>query len=305
MRPILITSIIVLALSQPLYAATSSHALAPAKASQQVHVTGDAQTLAARVSWQALALGREVYRDLLRAQHAAGQHNEIDTRLALHDASRILDSFYEPGPSRALHRQMDIIREDLSKEGIKPHVGLWLPLEVELNEALLVAPPEHQARARTALQEGRAAAAEGDRDTAMKRLDVLEQVLNYRWGLLPLNKIRGDVHSAEMALDPEPPYWKGIDEAMQSALAAVQWVTTTDATGWFSAYEEVVHARLELPEHPQLAKAALDRAGKDLDGLKDASALAQKAQELAAQSQPEGKAVESLLQDLRAGINPD
>jgi hypothetical protein len=199
---------------------------------------------------------------------------------------------------------MDIIRADLSNEGMKPQTGLWLPLEAELNEALLLAPPEHRARARMAVKEGHAAAAKGDRDTAKARLNTLEEVLDYRWGLLPLNKIRGDVHSAEMALDPEPPYWKGINEAMQSALAAVRWVTTTDATGWLSAYEEAVHARLELPEHPAHAKAALNRAGKDLDGIKDASALARKARELAAQPQPEAKAVESLLQDLRAGISP-
>ena len=304
MRPILISSAIVLALSQPLYAATSTPSPASALDSQQVQNTSNAQTLAARVSWQALAQGREVYRDLLRARHAAARHNAIDTRLALHDASRILDSFYEPATSRALRRQMEIIREDLASEGMKPQAGLWLPLEAELNEALLLAPPEHHAEARTALLEGQAAAAKGDRNTAEQRLNLLEEVLDYRWGLLPLNKIRGDVHSAEMALDPEPPYWKGIDEAMQSALAAVKWVTTTDATGWFSAYEEVVHARLELPEQPLLAKAALDRAGQDLDGLKDATTLARKAHKLAAQPQPEGKAVESLLQDLRAGINP-
>ena len=81
----------------------------------------------------------------------------------------------------------------------------------------------------------------------------------------------------------------------------MQWVTTTDAKGWFTAYEEAVHARLELPDHPQLAKAALRRAGKDLNGLKDGVVLARKAHELSAQSHPEGKAVESLLQDLRAG----
>jgi hypothetical protein len=111
--------------------------------------------------------------------------------LALHDASRILDSFYEPGVSNALHRQMDIIREDLANEGMKPRAGLWLPLEAEPHEALLLAPPEHRARAGKALQEGHAAALKGDHNTAREWLNLLEAVLNYRWGLLPLNRIRG------------------------------------------------------------------------------------------------------------------
>ena len=302
MRPIILTTAIVLALSQPLYALASSSGIAPAKVSQQVGNVAEMQAPATMGSWQALALGREVYRDLLQARRAASHHDEIDTRLALRDASRILDSFYEPAASRALHEQMGIIREDLSHEGIKLRAGLWLPLEAELNEASLLAPPEHLAKARTALQEGRVAAAKGDRDTARERLEVMEDILGNRWGLLPLNSIRGDVHSAEMALDPEPPFWQGIDEAMQSALAAVQWVTTTNARGWFSAYEEAAHARLELPQHPGLARAALDRAGKDLDGLKNAKTLARKAHRLAAQPQPERTAIESLLQDLRAGI---
>jgi len=310
MRPILLTSIIALLLSQPLSALASSKPADPAKeAHPAAAVTAAAaadteQALAAQDAWQALALGREVYKDLLRARRAAAKHNEIDTRMALHDASRILDSFYEPAVVRALRQQVGIIREDLAREGMKPEAGLWLPLEAELSDVLLAAPPQHQKRAMNAAQEGHSAAARGDRDTAKARLNVLEEVLDYRWGLLPLDRIRGDVHSAELSMDPRPPYWKGIEVAVQSALDAVQWVTTTDATGWFSAYEETVHARLELPEHPKLAKAALARAGKDLDGLKNATALAGKAHTLAAQPQPELKAVESLLKDLRAGINP-
>ena len=308
MRQILIASAIALALNQPLYAIASSSPGIPVKDGQQTGLIKEAErggeTLGVGNAWQALAQGRQVYRDLLRAQRAAADHNEMYTRMALYDASQVLDTFDEPGAARALRQQLGIIREDLVSEGMKPHAGLWLPLEAELDEALVTALTDHQQRAKAAVREGLSLTAKGDRSSALQRLNLLEAVLDYRWGLLPLNRIRADVHSAEMALDPDPPYWKGINESVQSALDAVQWVTTTDATGWFSAYDEVVHARQQLPEQPQLARANLERAGKDLDGLKDATALAKQAHRLATQSQPTGKAVDSLLSDLRAGIAP-
>jgi hypothetical protein len=295
MRPTLALSILALAAMQPLFAATPATTLST-ETSLQIPAAG--------VSWQAVALGREVYKDLLRTQMEAADHNEIDTRMALHDASRILDSLYEPAMARALRQQVAIIRQELAREGMKPEPGLWLPIEAELNTVMLAAPPEHQERAKTALAAGRAAAARGDRNSAREQLKVLEEMLDYRWGLLPLNRIRGDVHSAELALDPDPPDWKGVDEAMQSALDAVRWVTTADATGWFSAYEEAVHASLLLPENPQLARFALERVGKDLDGLQDATPLAQQAHKLAVQKWPDSDAVKSLLQELRSGITP-
>jgi len=254
------------------------------------------------VSRQALAQGREVYKDLRRALRAAGRRDEIDTRLALNDASRVLDTFYEPAAARALRRQTAIIRQDLADEGPEPEPGLWLPLEAELDQALIEAPAEHRARAKKAAQEGRAAAAKGDRKAARQRLEVLEDELDYRWGLLPLSKIRGDVHSAEMALNPDPPYWRGIEEAMTSALQAVHWVTTTEAAGWLSAYEAAVNARYLLPGNAAGARSALQRTAANLDRIQNAALLAKEAHKLASEAHPKLESVEALIRGLRAGL---
>jgi hypothetical protein len=254
------------------------------------------------VSRQSLAQGREVYKDLQRALLAAGRRDEIDTRLALNDANRVLNTFYEPAAAQALRQQSAIIRQDLTKEGARPELGLWLPLEAELDHALIEAPVEHRTRAKQAVQEGSAAAAKGARKGARQQLETLEDILDYRWGLLPLSKIRGDVHSAEMALSPPPPYWHGIEEAMTSALEAVRWVTTTDATGWLSAYEAAVNARYLLPGNAAGARSALQRASANLDGLPNTALLTKEAHKLADQAQPKLESVEALIRDLRAGL---
>jgi hypothetical protein len=211
-------------------------------------------------------------------------------------------SLYEPAAARALRQQTAIIREDLTKEGAKPEPGLWLPLEAELDQALIEAPAEHRARARRAVQAGHSAAAKDDRKAARQQLEVLEEELDYRWGLLPLSKLRGDVHSAEMALSPDPPDWQGIGEAMSSALEALRWLTTADAAGWLSAYEAAVDARYMLPQHAEGARSALQRAATDLDGLGNAAILAKEAHKLANQTQPDLESVEALIRGLRAGL---
>ncbi|MCW8800590.1 MAG: YfdX family protein, partial [Desulfobacter sp.] len=238
------------------------------------------------ISRQALAMGREVYNDLLQLQKSAERRDEINTRLVLHDASRTLDSFYEPAAARALHQQAAIIHHDLEKDGGKPEPGLWLPLEAELDGISITTPAEYIQHAKQAVTEGHAAVVKGDRSTAKQRLSVLEDVLDYRWGLLPLNKIRGDIHSAELALNPDPPYWKGVAEAAKSALASVRWVTTTDASGWLSAYEEAVNARFALPGSPQRARSALEKAADNLSSLPGAGLLAEKAHKLADEQTP-------------------
>ncbi|MCG6862566.1 MAG: YfdX family protein [Chromatiaceae bacterium] len=313
MHRTLLASALALAAVQPLAAAPPyqdlpSKDLPPVGAAQVSQVAAGGETITdvqaplGQVSSQALAQGREIYKDLQRALGAAGSRDEIDTRLALNDASRVLDAFYEPAAAQALRRQTAIIRQDLTKEGAKPEPGLWLPLEAELDHALIQAPAEHRARAKQAVQEGRAAAAKGNRKVARQQLEVLEDELDYRWGLLPLSKIRGDVHSAEMALNPDPPYWQGIEEAMTSALQAVRWVTTTEATGWLSAYEATVNARYLLPGDAGRARSALQQAAVNLDGLPNAGLLAKEAHKLAGEVHPELESVEALIRGLRAGL---
>jgi hypothetical protein len=312
MRRILLASAIALATVQPLAAAPYQDLptkdlppLGAADASQVVaggEIIDEAQAPLGQVSSAALAQGREVYRDLRRVSRAAARHDEIDTKLALNDASRVMDTFYEPAAARALRQQTAIIRDDLAEEGAAPEPGLWLPLEAELDRALIGVPAEHRVRAKKAVQEGRTAAAKGDRKGAGEQLQVLEEELDYHWGLLPVSKIRGDLHSAEMALNPNPPYWKGIEEAMTSALSTVRWVTTSEASGWLSAYEDAVSARNLLPGNAAAARSALQRVAANLKGLTGAASLAKKAQKLAGEAQPAPDSVEVLLRSLRAGL---
>ena len=312
MRRILLASAIALAASQPLAAAPykdlPTKDLPPLGTAEASHVVAGGETIdevkapVSQVSSAALAQGREVYRDLRRVSRAAARHDEIDTKLALNDASRVLDNFYEPAAARALRQQTAIIREDLADEGATPEPGLWLPLEAELDKALIEVPAEHRAQAKKAVQAGRAAAAKGDRKGVRQHLEVLEKELDYRWGLLPVSKIRGDLHSAEMALSPNPPYWKGIEEAMTSALSAVRWVTTSEAGGWLSAYEDAMSARNLLPGNAAAARSALQRVAVNLKGLTEAGPLAKKAQELASETKPAPDSVEALMRSLRAGL---
>jgi hypothetical protein len=309
MRRSLLATALVLAAVQPLAAAPAYRNPPPEDAVQATRVTAGSETVTqveaplGRVSRRVLAQGREVYKDLQRARRAAGRRDEVETRLALNAASRVLDAFYEPAAARALRRQTAIIRQDLTAEGAEPKPGLWLPLEAELDQALIAAPSEHRARAEQAAQQGRAAAAAGDREGARQHLAMLEDELDYRWGLLPLSKIRGDVHAAEMALNPDPPFWQGIEEAMRSALEAVRWVTAAEATGWLSAYEAAVDARYRLPGDAAGARSALRRAAADLDGLPNATLLAKEAHRLAGQSQPSLASAEALIRGLRAGLS--
>lgn len=255
------------------------------------------------VSGYALALGREVAKDLLEGQQAAARRDSIDTRLALNDARRVLDDFDEPAATRALRQQTAIVRQDLAKEGTTFQPGLWLPLEAELDDALVAAPAEHRAEAHKAIAEGRAAAARGDRDTATGQLAVLEDVLDYRWGLLPLRAVRGDLHAAQIALGAAgEPYWQGVDEALKSALAAIRWITVAHADGWLSAYDKAVNARFLLSIDPQRASAALERVAENLDGLPGATELAAQAHELVARQHPDVKSVDALVASLRAGL---
>lgn len=308
-RTLLVTAIFLAASTiEPLSAAPSPDETRPeagvlqAPSGPGAELVTSARAPVAGVSHRALALGREVYSDLVRLQDAARRRDEIDTRLALNDASRVLGSFYDSDATRALQQQAAIIRRDLAREGAEPGPGLWLPLKAELDHAEILAPAEDVQRAKQAVAEGRAAAAEGDRGKAGQRLRALEDVLDYRWALLPLGQIRGDIRSAEMALSPEPPYWKGIAEAAGSALAAVRWVTTTDASGWLSAYDDAVDARLALPEDPAQARVHLRQAAENLQSLAGAGGLAQEARRLADQPTPDVDGVDALMRSLRAGV---
>jgi hypothetical protein len=309
LRPLLMSAVLIAAtVAQPVRAATSGSDLRPEAGSGPTEVAAggeriiETQAPLPGISQQTLALGREVYKDLMRVQRAAWRHDSIEARLALNDASRILDSFYEPAALRALRQQVDIIRLDLTKEGGRPEPGLWLPLKAELDQASIAVPTDHLNRAKQAVEEGQAAAATGDVKTAQQRLRVVEDVLDYRWSLLPLGKVRDDVNSAETALNVDPPYWKGAEQAMRSALAAVRWITTTDATGWLSAYEAAVDARFLLPKDPQGAQAALKRVASNLNELPDAAGLAKEARGLSAEQRPSVEAVEALISGLRTGL---
>lgn len=254
----------------------------------------DASTPLAGISATTVRMGRELYKELRRAQEASAEHDEIDTRLALNNASNVVNRLYTPSEVQALRRQTSIIREDLKQQGKPLDKALWLPLDAQLDQLKLLLPRQGYKAATAALDKARSAVKQSDRTKAGLALDQIEESLTRHYALMPLGTIRSDLRSARDALDPYPPYWEGITEATGSALASIRWISTVHAKGWISAYLTAIEAGNELPDHPEMAQQLLRRTALSLagDGAGDLHDLAE---DLSDNSHPSARSVDKLI----------
>ena len=247
--------------------------------------------------------GRALYKSLLLALHASQRQDLIGLRLSLHDADNIVQSLYRPTEVHSLVQQSDIIREDLKHGGKTIGKQLWLPLRAELETIRVELPVERYRAAAAAIARGAAAADKGDKAGANAALDQVEQALVQQYVLLPLATIRGDLRAANDALNPQPPYWKGISEALQSALDSVRWVTTAQADDWMSAYMSAVEAVKSFPYRPDVAHRWLVLTAERLQGLPGGKDLAARTLALAQGKRPSFDALYNLTDNIAAHIS--
>lgn len=247
-----------------------------------------------------LARGRQVVADLKLALAAAQQQNSQNVRWAINDAHALLEHFDSDVARQDLRRQIDLIRKQMASTGKPLPANLWLPVEAKLDHAVVGLPTRQIGVAQDAVHAGRVAVASNDRKALAGNLDILENVLDYRVGIIPLAQIRGDVRSAEMALLVRPVYWQGVNEAMKSALSQLEWVTGVDASGWMIADETALAAQDALAAHdPSRARLELARVAHSLQGMPGASRVVHDANALAKASQLDPAAVSSLIDVLR------
>ncbi len=256
----------------------------------------------AGVSADTLATARKLYRNLLRAQDAAERQDDIDVHIALNSANDTLDALYTPSAMQALRQQSAIIREDLKREGKPIDDELWLPLQAELDTFRISLPAERYKAATSAVGRGAAAAQNGDKTKAVAALDEIEDSLERRYALLPLGTIRGDLRSAQNALEPDPPYWHGIAEAMASALTSIHWVTTVEANGWISAYTSALSAIEALPADPDAARQWLRTTATHLQDFPQARDVADRASRLSQDNHLTPDALQALIDDIAAHL---
>jgi len=252
------------------------------------------------VATATLARGRRVAADLKLALEAAQQQNSRNVRWAINDAHALLESFDTNVARQDLRRQIALIRQQIADTGKPLPAQLWLPIEAKLDHAVVGLPSTQIRAAQDAVHAGRLAAAANDRKALAGKLDILENVLDYRVGILPLAQIRGDVRSAEMSLLVRPTYWQGVIEAMETALSHLQWVTGVQASGWLIADEAALAAQDALAaQAPSRARVELARVAQSLQGIPNASRVAHDANELANQASLEPVAISRLIHELR------
>lgn len=260
---------------------------------------GEKDAVAAGIATHTLSSARTLYRDLLAARRAARSHNTLDTRLAIGEATRLLDNLYNPTQVSSLMRESAVIREDLRDTSHAPDPHLWLPLEADLTRIRVQIPTDRMHQASAAIHTGARAASRGDRQAVGTALDMLETALGYRFALMPIRRIRGDLESAQAAMYTAPPRWRGVSEAIDSALASVRWVTDIHAHGWLSAYQHAADALAELGHHPHRARQALARIPGDLYAWPQGTSVSSRARHLAANPSLTESQVYELLDQIR------
>jgi hypothetical protein len=230
-----------------------------------------------------VAQGRDVYHDLQEASAAVRTRDPLALRLALHDARDKLRALGMPWEARALEAQADIIRADLGDETKQPDMSLWVPVQAELKQVLVEAPPVVKS-----------AAQKGERQTAVHKLDLLVDAVEYKLAAFPLRQVREDVHSASRSAALATPDWKATGEAIKSALAQMRWVTRIESQGMLAAYYAVANAQAlwEQDRRPQAVRH-LTEAADDLASLPNVSALATQAREVA--RVPSAQGIDDLL----------
>lgn len=279
-----------------------------APADQTLHGGGDGLDVTERdtdangIANHMLARARELYRDLETAHRAADAHNRLDTRIALNDAARVLDALYQPTGLDALMRESQVIRDDLGDPSHAPDERLWLPLDAELTDIRDQVPDGRLAQAHRAIKQGTKASAKGDREGASQALDNLERAVGYRFALLPIRRVRDDLHAANAAMVTDPPRWQGVTVALDSALSSVHWATDLHASGWLSAYQHAADALGDLGPRPAQARRDLKAVARSLRAWPQGKSVAHQASRLATTPTLEEIQVFKLMDRIRALI---
>lgn len=227
-----------------------------------------------------LVLGRQVYADLQQARQAALNRQAGALRAALNSARENLAQLSLPPALMALKAQTQIVANNLADPTRPVDAGLWIPIDAELKAVSLYLAPENRAQAQVAAGAGRVAAAQGDRKLAGVQLNLLVSLLSHEVGAFPLQRVRADMQSAWSSASLPQPYWKGVLEAVQSALAEVHWVTGVNARPLLSAYTDATNAYVLWPQRKQSAIDYLGRAQQALSALPDGAGLAADAHRL-------------------------
>ncbi len=257
------------------------------------------------VSIESMRKARELYKNLRLARDASQHRDEVDARLGLVNAKSVVDAMYQPNSLRKLMQQTAAIRVELGKPRGSLNQHLWLPLQAQLDDYRISIPASDYDAAKQAVATGIAAVRRGERSRAQDSLGQIENILTRHFTLLPLDKIRGDLQAAENALDPYPPYWRGVTEAMQSALDSVERVTTTQHNDWSSAYMSAVEAIKAMPAEPDMARQWLRSTAAHLKTLQGGTNLAERAQRLAERDKPPVAALYDLIDNIGAHVSLD
>lgn len=123
----------------------------------------------------------------------------------------------------ALEAELSIIRTDLKDTSKAVDADLWVPLQIEVDEALVHTSSERRKKARAVLSAGIQSAAQGDRETAANKLDGVVAVVRYSVGLFSLQKLEVALDAANVAVHQETPDWQAALAALQSAMASIHW----------------------------------------------------------------------------------
>ena len=123
----------------------------------------------------------------------------------------------------ALEAELSIIRTDLKDTSKAVDADLWVPLQIEVDEALVHTSSERRKKARAVLSAGIQSAAQGDRETAANKLDGVVAVVRYSVGLFSLQKLEVTLDAANVAVHQETPDWQAALAALQSAMASIHW----------------------------------------------------------------------------------
>lgn len=259
-------------------------------------------TTAPGIASPTLTSARTLYAKLLTARQAAQAQNRLDTRMALDSAGRAMDALYGPADMATLMHESATIRADLRDTTHEPKAALWLPLQATLAHIRDTVPADRLNRARAAVDGGASAASQGDRHAAAAALDRLESTVGYRFALLPIRRVRGDLASANAAMLTDPPRWQGVTEALDSALSSVRWVTTEHARGWLSAYDHAADAIDKLADQPAEVRRDLNAIATDLSGWPQGRPVVDQARQLARAERIDEAQVFALLDRIRHQI---
>ncbi|MEJ2404168.1 MAG: hypothetical protein P8171_07745 [Candidatus Thiodiazotropha sp.] len=244
-----------------------------------------------------------LYRNLQQIRSAASERNAIGVREGLRQAQDRLAELYMPTSLRKLRQQSYRLRQTLLHDRVVLGGGLWLPLRAELQRVSMVIPAVNYRAANAAIDRGLAATREASNIKAQKALDDFESIVAQDYALIPLNKIKGDLRSAENAMTPAPIYWRGVSEAIESALAQIRWVSTEQAEGMISAYMNAVDALSALPADPHTARGDLMRTSASLRDMPVAQEFAQRANTLARSRPLQQASVRQLVNDMASQMH--